>query len=123
METGKLSNRESSKPRLSQIDILKNADSSVAAFFREAVSGSAGQEAIITFVHTGSNKLREYMIYKLTNCIISKYKILAPHDAEPVVWLTLSYSAIEVSYTDHDASNKSGSPQRVSYDVKIAEAG
>ena len=36
--------------------------------------------------------------------------------------LTLSYSAIEVSYKDHDATNKTGNPQRFRYDLKTAKA-
>lgn len=122
METGNLSNRESSKPNLTVIRITKKADNSVAALFKEALTGSAGQEATITFVRTGSNKVQEFMTYKLTNCIISKYKISADDDDEPSEVIDLSYSAIEVSYKDHDASNKAGNPQRVSYDVKAAKA-
>ena len=122
MEAGNLSNRESSKPSLSQITITKMADNSVAALFKEALTGSAGQEATLTFVRTGSNKVQEFMTYKLTNCIVSSYEVSADGDEEPTEELTLSYSAIEVSYKDHDASNKSGNPQRVSYDVKAAKA-
>ena len=122
MEAGNLSNRESSKPTLSQIQISKTADNSVAALFKEALTGSAGQEAVLTFVRTGSDKVQEFMTYKLTNCIISSYNIDAEGDEEPMESLKLSYSAIEVSYKDHDASNKSGNPQRVSYDVKAAKA-
>ena len=122
MEAGNLSNRESSKPSLSVITITKKADNSVAALFKEALTGSAGQEAIITFVRTGAQKVQEFMAYKLTNCIISSYDIDAEGENEPIEELTLSYSAIEVSYKDHDASNKAGNPQRVSYDVKAAKA-
>ena len=122
MEAGNLSNRESSKPALFQITITKMADNSVAALFKEAVTGSAGQEATLSFVRTGTDKVQEFMTYKLAHCIISKYQIYAPSDEDPVELLSLSYSAIEVSHTDHDASNKSGNPQRVSYDVKAAKA-
>ena len=122
MEAGNLSNRESSKPSLSQITITKKADNSVAALFKEALTGSAGQEATLTFVRTGSNKVQEFMTYKLMNCIISSYDLSADGDEEPTEELTLSYSAIEVSYKEHDASNKAGNPQRVSYDVKAAKA-
>lgn len=122
MEAGNLSNRESTKPAVSCITLYKQADSSVAALFKEAVTGSAGQEAVLTFVRTGTEKVQEFMAYKLTNCIISHYKILAPHDREPVEKLELSFSAIEVSYKNHDASNKAGNPQRVSYDIKSAKA-
>lgn len=122
METGNLSNRESSKPTLSRIEISKKADNSVAALLKEALTGSAGQEAAITFVRTGSDKVQEFMTYKLTNCILSRYKINAEGDEEPTELLELSYSAIEVSYKDHDASNKAGNPQRVAYDIKAAKA-
>lgn len=121
METGNLSNRESSKPNLSVIQIIKKADNSVAALFKEFLTGSVGQEATITFVRTGSDKVQEFMTYKLTNCIVSKYKISADGDEQPSEVIELSYSAIEVSYKDHDASNKSGNPQRVAYDVKAAK--
>ncbi len=122
MEAGNLSNRESSKPTLSEIHITKLADNSVAALFKEALTGSTGQEAVITFVRTGSTKVEDFMTYKLTNCIISSYNIEAQDEGAPTEHLSLSYSAIEVSYKDHDASNKSGNPQRVSYDVKAAKA-
>ena len=121
MEAGNLSNRESGKPNLSLIQITKKADNSVAALLKEALAGFAGQEATLTFVRTGSDKVQEFMTYKLTNCIISRYKISAVGDQEPSELLELSYSAIEVSYKDHDASNKAGNPQRVSYDVKAAK--
>ena len=120
MEAGNLSNRESSKPNVSAITIKKKADSSVAALFKEALTGSAGQEATITFVRTG-DKVQEFMAYKLTNCIISSYDIDAEGEDAPEEDITLSFSAIEVSYKDHDASNKAGNPQRVSYDVKAAK--
>lgn len=122
METGNLSNRESTKPTLSAIEIIKKADSSVAALLKEFLTGSVGQEATITFVRTGANKVQEFMAYKLTNCIVSGYKIFAIGDEDPAETIKLSYSAIEVSYKDHDASNKAGNPQRVSYDVKAAKA-
>lgn len=120
MEAGNLANRESSKPNLSLIEITKKADSSVAALFKEFLTGSAGQEATITFVRTG-DKVQEFMAYKLTNCIVSNYKISADEDGQPMERLKLSYSAIEVSYKDHDATNKSGNPQRVAYSVKEAK--
>ena len=120
MEAGNLSNRESTKPSLSLIQITKKADNSVAALFKEGLTGAAGQEAILTFVRTG-DKLQEYMAYKLSNCIISSYSVSAQGDDVPTEVISLSFSAIEVGYKDHDASNKAGNPQRVSYDVKAAK--
>lgn len=122
METGNLTNRESSKPNWSQVSVSKKADNSIAALLREAAVGAAGQEATITFVRTG-DKVQDFMAYKLSNCIVSDYRISAAGDEEPREYFSLSYSAIEVSYKDHDASNKSGNPQRFSYDIKAAKSG
>lgn len=123
MESGNLSNRESAKPQLSEISLSKKADSSVAAIFKEVVTGASGQEATLTFVRTGKDGLKAYMSYVLTNCIVSSYSITAQGDAEPSENISLSYSKIVVSYTDHDATNKAGSPMRVMYDVSKGEAG
>lgn len=121
MEPGNLSNRESTKPAVSVVTITKDADSSVVALFKEALAGSAGQEAIITFVHTGTDKVREFMTYKLKDCIVSDYDFSAEKEGVPTEIIKLSFSAIEASYKDHDASNKSGNPQRTAYDLKTAK--
>jgi type VI secretion system secreted protein Hcp len=121
MEVGNTANRESAKPQLSEIALTKKADNSVAALFLEALKGSAGQEATLTFVRTG-DKLQDYMSYKLFDVLVSSYSISAAGDEEPIENITLSYSRIEVAYKDHDASNKSGNPQRVSYNLKEGKA-
>jgi type VI secretion system secreted protein Hcp len=123
MESGNLSNRESAKPKLSPITLVKRADSSVAAIFKEAVSGASGQEATLTFVRTGKDGLMPYMSYVLTDCIVSGYDINAFGDTEPSESISLSYSKIVASYTDHDATNKAGTPMRVMYDLAKGEAG
>lgn len=120
METGNLANREHTKPSLSAITITLDADSSITALLKEALAGSAGQEAIISFVQTG-NKLQEYLSYKLSNCIVSHYDISADKDGNAVVIAQLSYSSLETSYKDRDAANKTGNPQRLAYDVKTAK--
>lgn len=122
MEAGNVSNREASKPSLSEITITKLADNSVAALFKESLTGSSGQDAVLTFVRTGTDKVQDFMTYKLSDCIISSYSISAQGDEEPVENISLSFSAIEVAYKDHDASNKTGNPQRAAYNIVTAKA-
>lgn len=123
MESGNLSNRESAKPQLSEITLSKKSDSSVVGLFKEVVTGASGQEVTLAFVRTGKEGLQAYMSYVLTNCIVSHYGIDAAGDEEPLEIILISYSKIVVSYTDHDATNKAGSPMRVMYDVAKGEAG
>ena len=121
MEAGKMSNRESTRPSLSEISLSKEADNSVTALFKEAVTGSAGKKVVIKFVRTGADKVQEYMDYTLENCLVSGYSISGDSEGTPMETITLSYSKIMVNYSDFDKTNKSGNPQRVGYDLESAK--
>jgi type VI secretion system secreted protein Hcp len=121
MEAGNLSNRESTRPSLSEITLTKAADNSVTAIFKEAVTGSAGKKVVIKFVRTGADKVQEYMDYTLENCLVSSYSMSASAEGEPMESISLSYSKIMINYSDFDKTNKSGNPQRVGYDLESAK--
>lgn len=121
MEPGNMSNREATRPSVSEITFTKVADNSVTAIFKEAVTGSAGKKVVIKFVRTGADKVQEYMDYTLENCLVSGYSIAATSEGEPLETVTLSFSKIMINYNDHDATNKSSSPQRVGYDLTTAK--
>jgi len=121
MEAGNLSNRESTRPSLSEITLTKAADNSVTAIFKEAVTGSSGKKVVIKFVRTGADKVQEYMDYTLENCLVSSYSMSASAEGEPMESISLSYSKIMINYSDFDKTNKSGSPQRVGYDLESAK--
>lgn len=121
MEPGNLSNREATRPNISEITLTKLADNSVTSIFKEAVTGSAGKKATLKFVRTGADKVQEYMDYTLENCLVSSYSISADSENEPVENITLSFSKVMINYKDHDASNKQASPQRVGYDLELAK--
>ncbi len=121
MEAGNLSNRESTRPSLSEISLTKVADNSVTAIFKESVTGSAGKKVTIKFVRTGADKVQEYMSYTLEDCIVSAYSISAESEGEPMESISLSYSKIMINYSDFDKTNKSGNPQRVGYDLETAK--
>ncbi len=121
MTPGKMANREVGKPNVTEVHLTKRADNSVAALFKEAVSGSAGKDVVIKFVRTGSDNVEEFMTYSLYDCLVSGYNISAHGDEEPNEEITLSFSKCEINYTDYDSSNKSGSPQRSGYDLTLAK--
>ena len=121
MEAGKMANREATRPNISEITLTKLADNSATAIFKEAVIGSGGRTYKIKFVRTGADKLQEFMTYELQNCLVSGYSISADSENDPVENITLSFSKVLINYNDHDATNKSGSPQRVGYDLELAK--
>ena len=121
MEAGNMSNREATRPSISEVTLTKTADNSVTAIFKEAVTGSAGKKVKIKFVRTGADKVQEYMDYELENCLVSGYSISADAEGEPMETITLSFSKVMINYNDHDATNKAASPQRVGYDLEKAK--
>ncbi|MBL1278381.1 MAG: type VI secretion system tube protein Hcp [Ectothiorhodospiraceae bacterium] len=120
MEVGKMANREVGKPSLSTVTLTKTADNSVAALFKEAVSGSSGKKATLNVVRTGSDKVETFLEYTLYDCLINSYRIMAIGDEEPQENISLSFSQCEITYKDHNATNKTGSPQRTGYDLAKA---
>ncbi|MBN4080608.1 type VI secretion system tube protein Hcp [Beggiatoa alba] len=121
MEQGNLSNRESHRPVLSEISLTKTIDRSVSRLFKESISGSSGKKVVIKFVRTGRDKLAEFMSYTLENCLLSGYAVDADGNGQAEETIHLSFSKILVSVIDHNANNKSGSPQRVGYDLTTAK--
>lgn len=121
MEPGNLSNREATRPTISEITVTKVADTSSTALFKEAVTGSAGKKVVIKFVQTGTDKLVEYMTYTLEDCLVSGYSISADSEGDPMESISLSFAKVMVNYNDFDKSNKSANPQRVGYDLTTAK--
>lgn len=121
MEPGNLSNREATRPSISEVTVTKAADTSATALFKEAVTGSAGKKVTIKFVQTGSDKLIEFMTYTLEDCLVSGYSVSAGSEGDPIESISLSFSKLMVNYNDFDKTNKSASPQRVGYDLTTAK--
>lgn len=121
MEPGNLSNREATRPSVSEVTISKYADIATTALFKESVTGSAGKKVEIKFVRTGADKVQEFMTYTLENCLVSGYSLSADAESEPTESITLSFSKIMISYNDFDAKNKTSNPQRVGYDLAVAK--
>jgi len=122
MKTGNMANREVGKPNISEVNLTKEADSSVSGFFKEAVSGSTGKKVAIKFARTSGDKLQEFMEYTLYDCLVSNYNISAIGEQVPIENITLSFSKCEINYISYDGTNKSGSPQRAGYDLAQAKA-
>jgi type VI secretion system secreted protein Hcp len=121
MVAGNMANRESTRPKISEVLLVKLTDNSTTGLFKESVTGNAGKKVEIKFVSTGANKVEEYMSYILENCLVSEYAFNTGADGQPVERIKLSYSKILINYSDFDVTNKSSSPQRVGYDLEMAK--
>lgn len=121
MEPGNLSNREATRPTISEVTLTKPADTSATSLFKEAVTGSSGKKVTIKFVQTGADKVVEFMTYTLEDVLVSGYSVSADANSDPMESISLSFSKIMVNYNDYDKTNKSANPQRVGYDLTTAK--
>lgn len=124
MEPGNMSNREATRPSVSEITLTKELDNASGPLFKESVTGASGKKAKVHFVRTMDDKLEEYCTYELEDVLVSSYSVSADggDGAAPFENITLSFAKIEITNSFSDKTNKSGKPFRAGYDLTIAKA-
>ena len=121
MEAGAMSNREASRPSLSEVTITKMLDAASGGLFKESVTGSEGVTVVIDIVQTGANTVQKYASYKLENCMVSSYSIGASAGGAPTETLSLSFARIEGDLSHADKTHKNKKNMIVGYDLTTAE--
>ena len=130
IQPGRVSDREGTRPVVSEITIAKTMDKSSSLLFSESVIGKAKPEVSIAFVTT-SHTITPYVEYQLSNVIVSAYHVSHSQGAVrntnqselAVETIMLDFEKIERKYTSFDENNKPGSPLAASYDLRQAVAG
>jgi len=127
---GNTSDREGTKPAISEIVVTKRADKTTPILFQEATTGTALASAEIKFVNTGKD-LSEYLTVTLSNVIISRYQLTdkvlvtegeSAQKDKPIETIALNFDKVEVKYTPYDESHNAQSPVSAGYDLKTAQA-
>jgi len=129
---GAVTDREGSKPSISEIVITKRADKTTPLLFSEAATGTAKPQMTIKFVNTSST-LSTYLEFTLSNVMVSRYEISdnvplpneegqVPHKRKPLETIAFNFTKIEVKYTPYDDQHKAGSPIPAGYDLETAKA-
>lgn len=117
METGRMSNREATRPSISEVTVSKYLDKSTPLIFEQACIGKEGRDVLISVVQTGGDTLETYLEYKLTDVLVSSYSVSASGDGDPMETISLSFSSIEINYIDQDSKNKNKGSTRWGYSV------
>lgn len=120
MEAGAMSNREATRPSLSEVTFTKLLDASSGGLFKASVTGDEGVPVEIHVVQTGANSVEKYAVYKLEDAIISAYSISAHSGGAPSESVSLSFAKIEADLTHADKTNKNTANMRVGYDLTTA---
>jgi len=116
MATGSVADQSPSTPSFSEIVVTKDNDATSYQLLQQAYQGT-GVTVVIDFVRTpaGGSPVT-YLEITLTNGMISGYSTSSGGDA-PSESLTISYTAIQYTYTPTTSDGSMGTPAGVSYDL------
>jgi len=118
MEAGNMSNREATRPSLSEVTISKVMDGASTGLFKESLTGAEGCKVVIDVVKTGADKIEKYVSYELENVLVSSYSVSAGDSGAPQESVSLSFAKIVMTYTAGDKTNAAGGPDRTGYDLE-----
>lgn len=121
-DPGRIADRESTRPAISEVIINKKADKTFPLLFNEACVGKAKPQVVLHVCQT-DDSLKPYMEITLNNAIVSHYSIKQDPSTvvgKPEEVIGLSFDKIEVRYTPYDNTNQAQSPVSGAYDLKQA---
>ncbi len=121
MEAGAMSNREASRPSLSEVSVTKSMDAASGGLFKESVTGSEGVTVLIDIVQTGAKSVQKYAQYTLEDCIVSSYSVGASAGGAPTETISLSFAKIIGDLSHADKTHKNKQNAKVGYDLTTAE--
>ncbi len=120
MEAGAMSNREATRPSLSEVTITKLLDASSGGLFKQSVTGDLGVTVEFQVVQTGATAVETFAKFTLTECIISSYNISAAAGSAPQETISLSFAKIEADLRHADKTNTNTDMGIVGYDLTTA---
>ncbi len=129
-EVGRQSDRENSKPSLSDILITKEVDKTTPLWFQQALSMGPIDEVVLSVVRSGAD-VTTYMEITLQKVMVSQYELDAEEAKageekksfqKPLEHIGLNYTHIEVRYIPSDEEAKAQGPVSSSYDLVTANA-
>ncbi|ARU56392.1 hemolysin-coregulated protein [Oleiphilus messinensis] len=118
MEAGNMSNREATRPTISEVTVNKVMDGASSGIFKEALVGSDGKKIVISVVKTGADQVDEYVKYELEDALVSSYSMSAGDVGPPTEVLSFSFAKITMTYVAADKANTAGNQGIVGYDLE-----
>ena len=134
-EPGNIANRESTRPAITELTVLKAMDSSSSLLFGEACTGKAQNQITIDICKTGNSGLSTIATFTLENAIVSGYHLDTSADVKttkkddkeitttsPMEKVTFSFDKIEMKTTPYGPQGEQRTPISYAYDMKTAAA-
>jgi type VI secretion system secreted protein Hcp len=117
--TGGSDKRESGRPNLSEISVMKFVDGTSRALFQDNLVGAMGSKVEIKMTRTKPDGgEQEYLVLTLTNGAVSSYQLSDSAGSDRgQESLSIAYTKIEYKYTSYDEAGKTPKPDTVTYDL------
>ncbi len=109
-----------SRPVMRGFTISKPVDIASPSLFKEATSGKHIPSIEIKFSTISSDKLDTYMMYTLSDCLITAYSVSGEgsDSDKPMETFTIVYSKIMYKFIEFDKNDKPTRPITVGYDLR-----
>jgi type VI secretion system secreted protein Hcp len=121
--TRKANSRESSEPRLSEVNLTKEWDStSSAKLFEGSIAGKLNLKALLTFTTTSEGSIEKYLEIELTDVGISNFQINGSGEDKPSESLSLNFAKIMYKPYVVGADKTAKTGRIVSYDLTQMKA-
>jgi len=121
--TGRGVNREASAPAVSEIVVTKDVDSASTGLYRLSLWGE-GKKVKIDFCKTDKDKFEPYLQLELENTLVSNYSVSGHGGvghSQPMETVSLNTTKITYTTVHMDPQNKTGKPDRASWDLAQAK--
>ncbi len=119
MEVGGMSEREATRPSISEISLSKAMDAASGGLFQQAVGGAEGVKVEIHIVRTGTAEIQKFAVYELENCLVSAYNVSASDGGSPFENFSLSFAKIMLDLSSIDSANKNATSAKIGYDLAM----
>lgn len=89
--------RDTSNPSFSEATLTKSTDIASSDLFFQSICGKSLGTATIEFIQTGGDKLQKFLVYELTDAIVSSYSVSSGGE-RPNESVSLNFTKISMKY-------------------------
>jgi type VI secretion system secreted protein Hcp len=114
---GGSSNREASTPSVSEVSLTKDLDEATGGLVKEAYNGAGKATAVISFVRTDGTGGKAFLVYTLSQVMLSGWSTEAGPNGAPSEAFSLNFTKVETKIIPQTADGGAGSPFVVTYDL------
>jgi type VI secretion system secreted protein Hcp len=111
------SGRETGLPSVSDFTFTKSFDSSSNDLMKACLLATALDEIVITFRKDAGEASLDYLVYTLSDCLISSYQMSAGGET-PMENVSISFIKIKSLYKKQASDHSAASEHEVEYDLR-----